>query len=104
MSNDKARSQAISDVELERRAFRKSRKQKSTLVAFISTSQRSVYYSNRAHVHLLLANNGHALADAEAAIALDANNVKVGAPIVYDLCLSNACRPGRTTRKEVPGV
>ena len=37
MSNDKARSQAISDVELERRAFRKSRKQKSTLVAFIST-------------------------------------------------------------------
>lgn len=45
-----------------------------------SSSQRSVYRSNRAHVHLLLANNGHALADAEAAIALDASNVKVGVP------------------------
>lgn len=37
MSNDKARPQALSQIELERRAFRKSRKQKSTLVAFIST-------------------------------------------------------------------
>ncbi|MFM8927317.1 MAG: amino acid ABC transporter permease [Rhodoluna sp.] len=37
MSNDKARPQAPSQIELERRAFRKSRKQKSTLVAFVST-------------------------------------------------------------------
>ena len=37
MSNDKARPQAPSQIELERRAFRKSRKQKSTLIAFIST-------------------------------------------------------------------
>ena len=37
MSNDKARPQAPSQIELERRAFRKSRKQKSTLIAFLST-------------------------------------------------------------------
>jgi polar amino acid transport system permease protein len=37
MTYDKARPQALSSIELERRAFRKSRKRQSTLVAFLST-------------------------------------------------------------------
>ncbi|KAL6068517.1 Tetratricopeptide repeat protein 4 [Balamuthia mandrillaris] len=36
----------------------------------------SIYYSNRAHVHLLLRNYGHALEDSENAIKLDESNVK----------------------------
>lgn len=42
-----------------------------------NAEQNSVYYANRAHTQLQLRNWGKALADARAAVALNAANVKV---------------------------